>query len=410
MRSFGLLGTLFLSLVLCAQTPQTVSLGVGYTGQVWYSLQSGAQTSAPVNDWDLAFEIQGFTASVLANTQKPGLSLYRAPYAIAQWNVVDTTGVSGWRVLQNSDTSWSHGAFNQGLTTDEFDLGWGVYNMITHVVAGDSLFVIKLANGTWRKLRIDALAGGVFTFTHANIDGSDEQTGAINKVDYAGKNFAYWSIESNTALDREPLSADWDLTFCRYITFIPEAYGVTGGLHNKGVVTARVAELPPADAVWTDAGFSSHINTIGYDWKTFDMGTFTYVIDDSLSYFVKDVPGNIWKVVFTGFGGATNGNIEFTKELVSSADVQEAHGGPGTLVVYPNPASGGHVQVLLDLPMNEATLTVLDVSGRQVIATRWTGLGALSVRELELSGLPAGSYAVRVDHAGGSLVARVLVD
>ncbi len=394
---------------LSAQTPQTVSLGAGYMDQVWYSLQNGVQATHPANEWDLAFEIQGFTAAILINTQKAGLELHRAPYALSQWASMDTAGIAAWPILQNADTSWSHGAFNEGITSDPYDLGWGVYNPITHIVTGDSLYVVRLANGTWRKLRIDALTTGVYTFTHANIDGSDEVSGAISKIDFTGKNFAYWSLETNTAIDREPLSADWDITFCRYVTFIPGPYAVTGVLHNKQVTASRSGGAPPADAVWTDAVFNTHINTIGFDWKTFDMGTFQYVIEDSLAYFVKDVPGNIWKVVFTGFDGSSSGNIAFTTELVSLTGMSELMDPVDDLSVFPNPSSDGTIQLLFCGTMDQATVFVLDPAGRVVLRKSLED-HASDILRMDVSALSAGVYSVRVDTPGGSRVARCVIE
>ena len=125
MRSSFLLALLVIVGPLTAQTPVTVSIGPGYTQQVWYSLQNGVVSSAPVNDWDLAFEIQGFRASVLVNTQKPGVEVVKSPFSIAQWSSVDTAGLSTWPRAHNADTSWSCGALNQGPYSDQFDLGWG---------------------------------------------------------------------------------------------------------------------------------------------------------------------------------------------------------------------------------------------------------------------------------------------
>ena len=38
-----------------------------------------------------------------------------------------------------------------------FDMGWGIYSMITHHVTGDSLYAIKTVGGDWKKLWIQKL-------------------------------------------------------------------------------------------------------------------------------------------------------------------------------------------------------------------------------------------------------------
>ena len=52
---------------------------------------------------------------------------------------------------------------------------------------------------------------------------------------------------------------------------------------------------------------------IGSDWKTFDMGSFTYVVEPDLCYFVKS--GDMtYKIVFTGTDGSASGKMVFDIE------------------------------------------------------------------------------------------------
>ncbi|MBP6390748.1 MAG: T9SS type A sorting domain-containing protein [Flavobacteriales bacterium] len=393
--------------VLHAQTTVTVTTGPANSEQTWYSLANGVVGSAPLAEWDLAFEIQGFTASILANGAK-GIVLYKAPYAIGDWALVDTNGMSTtWTTSYNSDGDWSSGAFNQGLTTDEFDLGWGVYNMITHSVVGDSLFVIKLANGTFKKIRIDALATGSYTFTWADVDGANEQTASLDKAAYADKNFAYYSLENSAALDREPVNTTWDLLFTKYTTFIPTPYGVSGVLSNKYITSLRVDGLDPSLADWTSAPFDTVINTIGYDWKTFNMQTFQYEYDQDLTFFVQDQAGSIWKLLFTEYGGTATGDMTFTQELVSALAVDDRTSN-GQVVVVPNPATDA-VNVLFDIPPTDAVLTMYDITGNLVRNERFAGLAPMSTRVIDISGLGAGIYSLRVEHAHGAVTSRLVV-
>jgi len=401
MRSSFLLALLVIVGPLTAQTPVTVSIGPGYTQQVWYSLQNGVVSSAPVNDWDLAFEIQGFRASVLVNTQKAGVEVVKSPFSIAQWSSVDTAGLSTWPRAHNADTSWSCGALNQGPYADQFDLGWGNYNMITHVVAGDTIFLIRLGSGNWRKLRIDGLATGTYTFTHANIDGSDELVGQVNKAAYSTKNFAYWDLATNTAVDREPANDSWDLTFVKYVSFIPQPYGVTGVLQNKGVDAARMDGMTPQEADWTAAEMEQRINTIGFDWKRFDMQAFQWVIEDSLSYFVRDLGGNVWHLVFTGFGGSGSGVFNFTQELVSATFVPDV--AAARMLVWPNPTDDGRVFIDAgDVAVRR--IEVLDATGRIVAVPAPVGSPLI----VDIGDRPSGAYIIRLFTDSGTTMVRLL--
>ena len=396
-----------LSSSLVAQETVTVTTGAGNATQTFYSLQNGVIDSRPLAEWDLAFEITGFTASILVNTAK-GIEAYKTPYAVAEWMDVDTIGMmSNWTRIHNSDTSWSHGALNQGLTENEFDLGWGVYNIVTHQVAGDSIFVLKLANNEWKKLRIDGLGANTYTITWADLDGANEQTGTLSKGPYMDKNFGYYSLENNTALDREPATADWDMLFTKYVAMIPTAYPVTGVLLNKSRPALRVEGVTPDMAGWQDGPYTTEINTIGYDWKTFNMQTFQYEYNEELTFFVTDNAGNVWKIYFTEFGGSTTGDITFVQELVSATSVQENASAEFTL--FPNPVTTGQLQMITASSTN-AEVTIHDMSGRTVAQQRLSSSTEPVVRTIDVSSLNAGIYMIRLNDAGATFSRSFVIE
>lgn len=409
MKTPLLLSALLAATSLAAQTSVTVTTGPGNAQQTWYNLNTDATTSAPLAEWDLAFEINGgFNAGIMANTAK-GVKVYQAPFAVGDWGNIDTTGMAAnWQGLFNSDTDWSHGAFNSDVDLDAYNIGWGIYNTVTHVVAGDSIQVVVLADGSAKMIRIDALGAGTYTFTYANLDGSDEQTHQIAKADYSGKNYAYWSMNNHTAIDREPMSADWDIVFGKYTTNIGTWYGVTGALHNKNVQAVQVGGVATPDAVfqWNDLG--NDINILGYDWKYFDMGTFQYVIEDSLTYFVKDVTGNVWKIWFTAFGGSTTGDISFNKQLISATGVDEI-ATSSVVALYPNPATNGQVNVIVDGFIGATQLVLTDLNGKVIRQQSSNQSGLFGNIVFDVNGVEAGVYLLRVNDSGASAVQRLVV-
>ncbi|MEO8589734.1 MAG: T9SS type A sorting domain-containing protein [Flavobacteriales bacterium] len=415
MKLVTLLVTALLTTALSAQTTVTVTTGPGNAMQTYYSLQDGVASSVALADWDLAFEVVGFTGSILANTAN-GIQVYKTPYTLAQWSVLDTTGLAAyWPAQQNSEVNWSSGALNQGLSANPFDLGWGIYNMVTHNIAGDSLFVMKLADGSWKKLRIDgyALATDAFTFTWANVDGSNEQTGNLVRSDYAGKSFGYYSLVSNAAMDHEPVASAWDLVFTKYISLVlqptPTFYPVVGVLNNRGEGALQVDGVPTSAAQWWGSTFSDSINIIGYDWKTFNMTTFQYEYAQDRTYFVQDQVGNIWKLIFTAYGGGSTGDITFIQEMVSAASVTET-AMQGTVLAYPNPVTSGQVQLVIDVPSPHAVLSIIDINGRVVLSQDLNGLNGLSLRNTDVSGLQQGLYLVRIAGEGVSTTARLVIE
>ncbi len=414
MRLSTLLAFAFTSGTLLAQETVTVTTAPSNAQQTWYSFQDGVVETRPLAEWDLAFEITGITGSIQANTAK-GIEVYKAPFSLAQWASIDTTGLaSGWAQQHNSETDWSSGAFNQGLTSNPFDLGWGVYNVVSHNITGDSAFVIKLANGSFKKFRVDGYASATdnFTFTWSDLDGGNEQSNTFNRATFAGRNFGYVSMEENSVFGREPATNTWDLLFTRYMAFVPfpvpSMYPVAGVLQNHDIEVQRVDGVDPSFSNWSAGTFSADINGIGFDWKSFDQQTFQWQYATDRVHFAKDREGNIWKLVFIEYGGAATGDMTFTQELISATSVGEL-AEANTFVVYPNPVSDGRVQLVLDAPVSAVDMVVYDANGRIVISDRISGLGGLEVRSIDVSGLRSGLYTVRLQGEGLVANARLVV-
>jgi len=401
-----------------AQVTTTVSVGAGYANQKWYSFENGEMATQPKDNWDLAFEITGYSSAIFANTQKSNFTLYRAPFDINDYGILDTAGISSWPQLHNNDTSWTVGAFNRGADpTNAFDLGWGVYDMNTHFVMGDSCFVVKASATSYKKLKIVSLANGIYTFEYADINGANSFTQTITKASYAGKNFVYFSFATNALIDREPVSTSWDLTFVKYIAFVPPSatpYGVTGVLQNKGVTVAQ-ADNVSSPSTYTN--FSAHpfkaaINEIGYDWKEINMSTFAWDIKMDTVYFVQDKPGNIWKLRFIKFGGSTTGDFVFTKEKLQATTVSVAENGAviSRVVLYPNPSDGSATQLIFS---NEkampVSISVTDVNGRLISATSLETAAGLTKLELPTKNLQAGVYFVRLSTANYSSTQKLII-
>lgn len=387
----------------------TVSLGSGYANQVWYSLQNDEQGTAPKNNWDLAFSTAGQGSNILINSVT-GTKLWVYPNANSSgWASVDTTGISAWTAIYNSDTSWGYGAFKQNLSADPYDVGWGIYDPITHFVNGDSLYLIKLSDNSYRKLWIEQLASGTYTFRFANPDGTNEAYATLVKSTYAGKNFAYYSIQTNAVLDREPLAANWDLFFTQYTAFIPQPYNVTGVFSNMGVTVAEGRGVDVSTVSYSSYTFTTPMNEIGYDWKNFS-GSWT--IEDSLVYFVNDKSGSIWKVIFTGFGGSADGNFIFTKEKLSASGINDVNGNSiGSLAIYPNPSNGNNINIIYHLEkfVSAANLSIYDLTGRKIYSEKLNGTQGFYQHKLSAQNLTAGMYLLTIEMQGNKIQQKLIV-
>ncbi len=408
----SILALIALKSAVQAQTiTDTVSIGTGYANQVWYQLENGTKTGVAKNNWDIAFDCSGFGSSIHINSVI-GTKLWKYTAGdTTAWTTLDTTGIASWPSAYNSDTSWTYGAFDKEMNSaNPYYLGWGSYNTTTHIVTGDSIFVIKLANGDYKKIWIQNLNGGIYTFKYANIDGTSLQTATIDKANFVNKNFAYFSFQNNAPLTREPDNDKWDLLFTQYTTFIPQAYTVTGILQNKGVT---VAEANNISNTTTYVNYNAHtfyhlINEIGYDWKSFN-GT-GYTIKDSLVYFVQTLNNDIWKVIPTGFGGSANGNFIFTKEKLASAiGLNQYNQIEATATLYPNPCINSNTTLLFNIKnTTTAHLQVTDELGHIVLTENLAVVNGLNTYTLNTATMTKGVYFITLQ-ANGTAVQQKLI-
>ncbi len=410
--SFTLLAAVF-TISANAQTTDTVTANPGYTNQTFYSFTSGTVSSVSNLDWDLAFQLRGFAASILINS-KNNVRLYKANKSVADWSTMyasDTTGIfsTPTNELFNSDTSWNFGALNRtNNPADMFDLGWGNYDFMTHAITGDSVYFIKLSSGVYKKLCIVSLANGIYDFKWADLDGSNETLGAINKTTYAGKNFVYFSLLNNQIIDREPAFNSWDLSFAQYLTTTPITYKVTGVLTNDSVTAVKAYPVDVTTVTSAGLTFDKAINTIGFDWKTFNMATNTFDISDSTVYFVQDRQGSVWKMIFTGFGGSANGNFYFNKSTTTGIG-QIQNSAIKTFDAAPNPAHGSTRLILSSEKAGDAMMQVISMNGMLMSSDVVQLNSGLQSVDLSLESLTPGIYQVLITMGSERQITRIVV-
>ena len=397
MRILYIISLVLLHSFFLAQTNDSVSLNSSCSHQSFYNFNDGEIANVDNTNWDLAFSSGGYGSAIRINSQA-GVELYVYPNGdINDWNSVDITNISNWPSIINSDTTWSIGAFNATSDpTNSLDLGWGVYSTITHHITGDSLHIIKLSNGDYKKLQMIKLSSGNYEFKYANIDGTNEVVTSVSKSNYTSKNFGYYSITNNNELDREPNSSSWHILFTKYVTEIYPGmnYGVTGVLTNKNIEVAKAENVDLTNVSHSGYSFSSQINTIGYDWKSYNMNSFSYDITDSLCFFVKDDQGSIWKLQLTGFEGNSTGNIHFNVENILSASDNITD--KNIFAIYPNPTTSKEIKIIYDINHRTSSLNKVkffDINGKLVKSLK-LGNNGFNERNVNLYDLKSGVYFV----------------
>jgi len=399
-----------------------LSAGPGYGLQSFYSLADGQEVQIALDSWDLLFtgiglqdagiHVNEATASSFG-APAPELRLFLAPTADFQVEIDPDSLVQR---LFNDEASWLYGALNAPRTPgNPLDFGWGRYNPAANQVIGDRVFVIQLRDGAYKKFMIESLGASAYQLKYADLDGSGESIVSIPKTDDPGQFFTLFSFE-NGVLETAP--ADWDLLFTRYVTPLDDGdgqlldYVVTGILSAHGVEVARIEGMDPAEVTAaTPDSFSTRLDVIGYDWKEFNFQG-GWLLPDDLSYVVKDRTGELYKLVFIDFEGASTGTATYEKSrLEATTSLSSLPSGPLTeLSVFPNPVDRAFELVYsLRTSQTNVQLQLFDALGRPAWSSTLDGAAGLNARRIVLPDLPAGPYVLRLQAGRGQMVQRIIV-
>lgn len=402
---------------LQAQTV-TVSTGASYSNQAYYNIQTDDVTTLANTAWDLAFSTDPNDAGIFVNEAVksvlsgpyPELRLYLAPTFEFEDPINPASLTDS---LYNPEINWQNGAFNSMKDDlDPSDFGWGFTGSGDTTVIGYRIFALQLRDDTWKKIKIESLVDGVYTMRYADLDGANEQIVTVDKADFAGSPLAYYSFSTGVTV-ASPTA--WDLLFTRYHTPLsgggaPIQYLVTGVLSGPGTEVAEAQGVDPATVNYEDYLDSlqaAPLDIIGQDWKYFDLQNFVWVLDDERAFFVKLANNQLWKIVFTGFGGSTNGNFIFEKTYLGEVSgVEESQSGLSAFRVFPNPAAE-EITVAFSLKeeQNNLSAALITPMGQIVRTFAVSGHAGLNVLAVNVSSLPEGSYFLRL----GGEMGRVFV-
>ena len=413
-----ILSAVCLTTAISAQTIQQISTGAGYQKQSFINLSAGTQKQVTNTTWDIAFTVYGSQDAGVFINESSGSSMGSPLPLIEIYDALsdnfseqpDPAFLTDFQLL-NTEKSWAYGAFNERRNPDDtLDLGWGVLDPQTGEVSGSSVYVLKLRNGEYRKIRIESLAGGVYTFRYANLDGTNELLKTINKADHAGKTLAYFSLETGATVNVEPSTGGFDLIYCRYVTLLLDPgtleyipYYVTGVLSGPGAKVAEADGVDPLTVAYADYQDSLHteLDVIGHDWKFFDLSAWT--VDADRVFFLKTANDRVWKLQFIAFGGSTTGNADLKKTdlgIISAGQDPAAVGLKAA--IFPNPVQD-QLTVSLDIPAalaQNGQLQVLDLQGRVILNSAVLLKEGFQVVQLPASTLTPGMYLLKLELPG----------
>ncbi len=417
---FTILFLAFIANHLFAQKVSTdsVSMTVGTSVDVFYNIETGKKDTVSNKNWHLAFAIRNAVppsktmqaATVLINEGR-GVSMYETNQTIAQWSTFDTTGLNTWPAAFNSDKTLDIGAFNKNRNlADPFDYGWGTYNLTTHDVTGTKIFLLAIdgpypgaPSSGFRKICIQKIvADSQWIFTISKLDGTDSNTVTINKQAFAGKLFAYYNMNTNTVIDREPIPAkDWNLLFTRYkalVTLGPTTvmYPVMGVLQNPNTMGYKLTGNSAFSANYDTLKFTPDARSIDWDWKVITTTPGEWPIVDTTVYFTR-VGNLINKIKFTQYyNGSDRHVIVFNKSRYDGLSANETIKNKLQVSVFPNPATE-QLFITLDSKTKNAEVIISNLSGKAII-----NAALQNQNNIDISGLQIGMYMLTINTENGS--------
>ncbi len=383
----------------------TIKMGAGYANDVYYHMHNGSVKTEANNNWHIGF-VGGIdrSVSVIANHVAGGVKVadmgLSAAAKFGQDLTADTVGKMA-NALYNDLTTWENGAFNMNQTGFP-DYGWGSYDMSTHNITGDKIYLVTVGTAAyqiWIEQFLSAGANMGWTFHIADIDGSNKKDKTeLVAPTYSGKLFMYYDIVNDAMRDREPANAAWDFMFTRYMDEVSGMmYPVTGVLNNQKLNVAVVTPVDPDTTYYRDQPMDSLNNSIGYAWKTFNMNTMMYDVDSTTTYFVRSNDGGLYQFEFVYATGASVAEYAIRKRMLEfPTSVNEVAATNETMSIYPNPSAAEANVVINTNTAKQAQLFVSDMAGRTVLRSTVNLNNGLNALKVNTSAYPAGTYIINV--------------
>lgn len=408
-----------------AWVKDSVTIGTGTNTQdVYYSMKNGLQKAENNRNWHIGFTLSpiGDSAAVWANHLNGNnfTRVYNIHKDSSQWNTVTLADTLSANMLYNNDQGWFQGAFNAIPSNDPFNFGWGHYDMTSHNIVGDSIFIVK-ANNIFYKFFIQKLKAippvkWYFQFENLTTPGNAIIDSIEKSPVYDNSLMAYYSLETATDTNREPAIANWDVVFGRYTTdAVGSGQGVNnnvlGVLNNKGITVAKAVQVQVDSAYnhYSSYTANSIISTIGYDWKTLtNIAPPQYKAVDSLSYFVNDKTGNLWQLQFTGYT-PTTGYIAFQKRLVAPVSVSQVNSNVAAYEIFPNPVQSNVSVVLQAKTAGNATISIYNAFGQQVLNTPVYLVSGVNAYSIPLQHLNNGTYIIAIKQSTTQITQKIQI-
>ena len=399
---------LLVSLHGFSQTADEV-MSQGGVNDVYYDFETQSKVAVDRTTWDIGLTMDMRGASIIIN-ENGGTELYLYSADTSDWSTLDTAGFD-FKNIYNSESTWNAGAFaNQGTTHPDY--GWGIYDMNKHDINGNRVFILKTKTGNYLKVVIDQMSPmGLYKFRTASLDGSNLKMYEYGKATPVsmGKNFALLDLDGGDFITDNPMAKEWDVLFTKYITFVQAGpnsrYQAVGGVKiNAGCQVAEREGMSADSDDTSSLAWGGNVTQIGWDWKTFDLATRSYIMDTDLAYFVRTQNGAVYKLWFTDYTVGTAIYSFNTKEIkagtLSANKITKLN-----TSVYPNPTAD--VLNINNKENETLTISLLNVHGVVVLNST---VSANATQSISTTDLAKGVYFLQLSTANTSNTQRVIFE
>jgi hypothetical protein len=151
---------------------------------------------------------------------------------------------------------------------------------------------------------------------------------------------------------------------------------------HPGLEAAKADDVDPETVDWMDyeTALTSSPNTIGFDWKEIDLGTFTWTVFDDIVYFIKTRDNDIWQLQFIDFEGSSTGVTTIRAENVGvTSSFTSPYEEDTEIQLYPNPVTPEGFSLRSSKSAGQYQIEILSADGRTLSRRKATLLPQTAV-------------------------------
>ncbi|OMP32058.1 HmuY family protein [Mangrovimonas sp. DI 80] len=317
--------------------------GPNQQNQVYVDLSTNTSTSVQRDSWDLGF----YSGDEFKVTINGSIYMATAPLTTTDIDAVSSSNQEVQELQPQVAVGTFQAASAAFVDAPSGDISETAIATISENDADNKVYLLNLGyevgtetpeTGTiavtgesrgWMKIRV-LKDGNDYVLQYANLDDATHEEVVVSKSNE--HNFTFFSFNTNSEVNVEPASVNWDLNFTVFTNLI-EGYGAYGysdfvvnntkanvGIYmiDSEVETEltynefTLANVVDANFVYNDQ------RTIGSSWRNGGGPSASPSVKENVFYIISDTDGNLYKLKFLAMSteSGERGNPEFVYSLL----------------------------------------------------------------------------------------------